>query len=293
MIGIEERDTQSGIHVFRVHYSANPLCRTDEWKRAASIGVPGGLTGRDWRREREIDWTVASGLPVYADSFSRELHVAASALAAYPDRPIYRGWDFGLSPSCVWVQVDPMGRVNVLGELVTWDGRSEMKQMGLERFIPGVLLRSNEDWPNHDYKDKADAAGWQRAQTDERTCVQIMHGFGIHPTAGLVAFEARRRAVVGILDKMVGGRPALAISPTCQMLIEGFQGAYRYEEIGETGEYRKVVEKNAWSHPMNALEYVLGSLYAPAVEERSGEPEYGSSEWLDQRIAEGRIRTYA
>jgi len=257
MIGIEERE-YNGIKILRLHYTADPAKQTPEWKTEAHRA----LSEREWRREYEIDWTIASGLPVYADVFIRELHIAKQPLLAHPNLPMYRGWDFGLTPACVWGQLDPMGRLNILAEMVTWDGRGEMKQMGIERFAPGVIVRSNERWPNVEWKDRADPAGWTASQTDEKTCVQIMQDLGIYPSPGPVTFTDRKRYLTNLLERMVGGRAAIMISPDCHMVIEGLAGAYRYEKIGETGRYKQTVEKNAWSHPINGLEYMVGSIYA-------------------------------
>ena len=282
MIGVEERD-HGGIHIVRLHYSADPEKRSACWLAAAKEGYPGE---RMWRREMEIDWTIASGLPVYADEFVRDWHVAREALSAHPKLPIYRGFDFGLSPACVWAQVDTMGRINVIAEHVTWTGRGDMRQLGIERFAPEVIRLSNEWFPSMEregkteFIDYADPAGWSKAQTDERTCIEILQAKGIHPRKGPVTFTARRRAMTECLGQAIGGRAKLLISPDCSMLIEGFQGAYRFEQIGETGRYREDVEKNAWSHPMDALEYVVGGIFGAMKHEdkrnrrgRVGRPE--------------------
>jgi len=281
MLGVEERDTKSGIHVFRVHYMADPLKREPDWQEDAAAGMPGGKKGKSWRREMEIDWTVTSGLGVYSEEFNRSFHVAGQPLKAIRNLPIYRGWDFGLTPACAWVQVDAMGRIRVLAEHVTWDGRKKLtsdQQRGIERFTPECVLISNQDWPGAEWADYADPAGWGKSQTDEKTCVDIMHKFGVHPRQGPVTWTARKAAMVQALQGVVAGEPKLLIDPSCHMLIEGFEGAYRYEEIGETGRYKETVEKNAWSHVMNALEYVVGALFAAKPDQReyrrkSGRPD--------------------
>jgi len=177
----------------------------------------------------------------------------------------------GNTPACVWVQVDPMGRLNVLEEMVTWNGRGPVVQQGIERMTPAVVLKSNEDWPEtRDWRDVADPAGWQKAQTDEKSCVQVQNSLGVHPAPGPVSWVIRKRGMVDTLQRMSGGRAQIVVSPVCRMLIEGFGGAYRYQEVGETGRYTEDVEKNAWSHPMNALEYVVSKLFLPPEPERRG-----------------------
>jgi hypothetical protein len=273
MIGIEERDTKTGIHVFRIHYTADPMKRVDTWQDDAAKGMPGGKQGKAWRREMDIDWTVASGFPVYEDEFSRDLHIAKESLLALPGKVILRGWDFGLTPACCWAQNDSLSRLNVLGELVAWDGRGPMKQMGIERFAPMVIAQSNEWFPGARFIDYADPAGWQKAQTDEKSCIQIMQALGIEDIRrGPVTWTDRKARMVNTLGQVVGGRGKLMIDPSCTMLIEGFCGAYKFEEIADTGRHKESVEKNAWSHIMNGLEYLVGAIYADPIKEETNIP---------------------
>lgn len=263
MTGLEHRKTKTGLCVLRLHYTADPDKRSDEWKAQAHVG----LTAAAWDREMEINWTRASGLAVFA-GFVRDWHVAKTELLADPREPIYRNWDFGLTPACVWFQVTPTSQLLFLHELVTWDGRGDMKQLGIEQFAPLAVLDSNEVFSGCRFVDYADPAGWAKAQTDMKSAVDLMRAEGIYPSPGPVTFTARRAAMQDRLDCAIAGQPSLLISPNCRMLIEAFQGAYRFEEIGETGRYKETVEKNAWSHPMEAACYGVASLFIPNRETR-------------------------
>lgn len=256
MIGIEERDTNSGIHAVRVHYTADPEKRSEEWL----IQAKQGLSERHFRKEYCIDWTVASGMPVY-DSFIRSFHVANAPIKPIEGLPVYRGWDFGLTPACVFCQLDAMARLRVLACHVTWNGRGPMVQQGIDQFAEAVIVLSEQWFPRFEFRDYADPAGSQKAQTDQRTCFSIMNEMGIHPMPGPVTWTARKHAMVTLLGKQSGGEPCLSVSPVATMIVEGFDGAYKYESVGDTGRYKETVEKNAWSHPMNGLEYVVGSIY--------------------------------
>lgn len=265
MEGIVKFDSPSGIFVIELSYRADPAKRTPEWEREARQG----LSDRAFRQEYGLDWTVASGLPVFGDDFVREWHVAKEPLKYLADRPMIRGWDFGLQPACIFCQTDAMGRLNVLYEMVTWDGTGEVIQQGIETFAPAVVQESAALFGQaSDWLDFADPSGWSKSQTDEKSCVDIMRQAGIYPARGPVTFTLRRRAVVARLQSAIGGRPSLLISPRCHMIIQGMAGAYRYEQIGETRRYREVPEKNAWSHPVDALTYVIGALYTPRPREK-------------------------
>lgn len=262
MQGVEERDTESGIHVLRLHYTADPHKQTKEWLKEAQQG----LSDRAWRKEYEIDWTVASGLPVYADDFVRSWHVNSKEILANPKQKIYRGWDMGpthVSPACVWAQLDSLGRLMVLHELVVWTGRGDAKSMDIPAFCEWVTFESNDCFPDCEFDDWCDPAGWTPSQTDAKSAIDIMRTMGINPKRGPTTFVDRKRAMFDRLTRSIVGAPAIVLSPTCSMLIEGFDGAYKYEEIGDTGRFKPTVEKNAWSHVMNGLEYLVGGLWHP------------------------------
>jgi hypothetical protein len=263
MIGVEERDTKSGIHVFRVHYSADPLKREEDWLDGAAEGMPGGRAGRAWKREMEIDWTISSGLPVYVDEFSRSVHVAKSALAYNPNLPLLRGWDFGGTPACVFAQCDALGRLYVLGELVTWDGRGNQKQSNIEAFLPLVITKTNAEYPGAEVVDYADPAGWAKSQTDGNTCAQLMALAGVYAQPGPVTWTARQTAMTRALTRMIAGAPAIVFSPAATMVVEGMSGAYKFKQVGDSSTYLEVPEKNAWSHPLDALHYIVGSTFLP------------------------------
>jgi hypothetical protein len=265
MIGIDERDTKSGIHIFRVHYTANPSKRSEEWQNEAARGMPGGKKGRAWKREMCIDWTVATGIGVYSDEFTREWHVAKDTLEAYAGQ-MYRGWDLGpthVFPACVVAQRDMM-RLNVLSEIVSWSGRGEPKARDVGSFAEEVILRCNEEFPGVEWIDIADPASWQKqmVQTDAKSAIDILNRLGIFPRKGPVTFTARRDAMVDRLTSTSQGQPCILVDQCCKMIVEGLGGAYKYESFTD-GRPKGVVEKNAWSHPMNALEYIVGGIFVP------------------------------
>jgi hypothetical protein len=240
--------------------------RDEEVLGELAEGMPGGRTGRAWRREMEIDWTVAEGLGIYSDEFNREWHVASQELMYDPLRPIIRGWDLGAThqlPACVWIQADAIGRASVLHELATWDGHSQIKVMSMGQFAEVALLESTQMFPGVQWIDYVDPSAWTKSMVgrEMRSCVDDLHDCGIYPSPGPVTFNERKDKIITLLSESPKGRPKLLIDPHCSMVIQGFQGAYKYESIGQTGRYKPTAEQNAWAHVMSALEYGLGGLY--------------------------------
>lgn len=264
-IGIEERVTEAGIRVVRLHYTANELKRELAWQRAAREGY---TSKRDWQREMEIDWSIASGIGIYTEDFDRDTHVANLPFEPGERQGILLGFDFGLQPACVWLYVTAMGCIRVFRETVTWDGRSEPKVQGIDRLLDGFQAVYGVRYAVNPL-DRAyyDPAGDSRQQTDEKTCVQFIRSrLGVPCVAGPLTPEARREAMRAALGKNIGGTPFLQVSPTCSMLIEGLAGAYRYKQSGEgtSAIVSKDADKNAWSHVVEALEYAVGGLIGRA-----------------------------
>jgi len=260
--GVSEWDTETGIHVIRVHYTADPAKRTSAtWRSQAKIG----MSEADWQREYEINWHVAAGLPVFGSEFLRDMHVAPGPLVPQlRSQGFVRSWDFGLTPACVLGQIGADGRFYVLREWVTWDGQTTMRTQGIDTLADEVVSWCNQQFPEETFEDYADPAGWQRSQADLRSCVETLNEFDVWPNPGPMAFEKRRKSLSGLLCKLREGRGMIMVDPRCTMIIEGLGGSYRYKRLGHSDDvldYKSVPEKNAWSHPMDALMYAVGSLW--------------------------------
>ena len=52
------------------------------------------------------------------------------------------------------------------------------------------------------------------------------------------------------------GEPQLVVSPNCTMLRKGMNGGYKYKRLQVSGEeFKKVPDKNKYSHVCEALQY--------------------------------------
>ena len=65
--------------------------------------------------------------------------------------------------------------------------------------------------------------------------------------------------MAGCLNRLVDGEPGLLLSPHCKMLRKGFSGGYHYRRVRVVGDerYHDKPDKNAFSHPHDALQYLL------------------------------------
>ena len=248
--------------VIDLHYTANPEKRSKEWREAIKSSMP----IRDFLMEYEKSWQTYEGKPVYED-FNRPLHVVPGTIEPEPGIPLILGWDFGLTPACVIAQL--VGRqLRILEEHVESNG-SIMK---LGPVVWQHLSLNYRPWlanQEHLIYNYVDPAGFQKSQTDEKTCVEILRYCGnildpkrrvgfkkIHP--GPIDWETRRKSVESFLIQMYSNGPALIISADgCPLLIEGFNGGYQYPKNSIEVEPGRILPvKNKFSHPHDGLQYI-------------------------------------
>lgn len=195
---------------------------------------------------------VLEGKPVYPE-YNDTIHCRECSPVS--GKPIRRGWDFGLTPACTFSQLLPSGQWIVFDEMVA-------TSMGIDRFSDDVLLHIEHEHAGYQFEDYADPAGVQRAQTDEKSCYEIMLSKGIRVIAGEVAPSLRIEAVKKPLNTMIAGSPAFLLHPRCKVLRRGFMGGYQYRRMQTSIEkYADKPEKNDYSHPHDALQYDASKLF--------------------------------
>jgi hypothetical protein len=196
--------------------------------------------------------SVADGKPVYPE-FNDQIHVSQVPLQPYRGLPLYLGWDFGLTPACSFNQVSSRGQFRVLNELTSED-------MGLTRFVNDIVKPFIAmTYPDMKILSLIDPGGAQRAQTDERTCRDILKAAGLHPSVAYTNnFTARREAVANYLTRLVDGEPAFLLSPTCKVIRKGMNGDYKFKRVQVPGEdrFKDEPDKNFSSHVCESVQYV-------------------------------------
>lgn len=190
----------------------------------------------------------SAGKPVYK-YFRPDYHMAHAPLRVIENglRPVVVGMDLGLTPAAVIGQLDARGRALILDEAVSFD-------MGIQRFIRTVLKPLlAERYSGCPVLIVTDPAGTQRAQTDERSAVDIIkaEGFKVIP-ASTNKITARISAVDDYLMRQVDGDPAFLVNPTCTALKSAMMGGYRFKKNDDS-----TIEKNKHSHVAEALQYLM------------------------------------
>jgi hypothetical protein len=193
--------------------------------------------------------TISDGKQIYPE-WNDDIH--CKVVKPYPDKPLLLGFDYGLTPACVICQVSPRGQLIVLGELFA-------KDMGIRQFARDVV-RPYLALNFHGYSFQAcgDPAGMSRSDTDEKTCFMELAEEGIACVPAITnSFVGRREAVAKYLTRLVDGRPAFMVDPSCDMIRRGFNGRYQFRRLQVVGaeRYKDVPDKNEYSHLHDALQY--------------------------------------
>jgi hypothetical protein len=181
------------------------------------------------------------------------------------------GLDYGLTPAAIFGQITPRGQLRVIAELTSED-------MGIRQFSQDILkpwIAMN--FPKTQISFVGDPSGVKRADTDAKTAFEILGEEGLPAVpAHTNELTARREAVARYLTRLIDGQPGFVMDQSCVMLRKGFIGGYAYKRINVSGErYRDVPDKNIYSHPHDALQYLC--MYA----------QYQGSGW--QKIKERKL----
>lgn len=221
--------------------------------------------------------TIKDGKPVYPQ-YNDRLHCPEKALGVIEDLPIGLGWDGGLTPTCVIGQQTKRGQLRVIAELVSEDmgvrqfARDIVKPF-LQRNFYGIKVAFSYIDPagkgrgeaeaksamgilNDDYVDY-DINGKIIGNEDGDLIQPLNMGFETEP-APTNDPTKRIDAVNSYIIKLVDGEPGYLVSRKCPMVRKGKIGGYQYKRIQVSGEerYRDKPDKNKYSHPADAEQYM-------------------------------------
>lgn len=183
---------------------------------------------------------------------------------------IIRSWDFGLTPACAFSQMLPDGRWLVFDEMTS-------DNMSIDEFSDDVIEHCNRSFRGDVvFEDWGDPAGEQRAQTDKRTCFEIMRNKGIMIEGSIQNPQMRQESVRKPLRTLIAGEPQFILHPRCKQLRKGMMGGYHRRRLRTSVErYSDQVEKNMLSHICESLEYGMVQYFAPALTEKPREDDFG------------------
>lgn len=195
---------------------------------------------------------VQNGKPVWQE-YKDDLHHTDNDIVIPQTWPIYIGIDFGLTPAAVFGCRSPSDQVIVFDELIAAD-------MDAKTF--GRLLKQKimTEYPNHRIETCGDPAGDQRAQSDSSTPFMMLQASGISAYPAWTNDPVIRIGAISQAMKRLdsAGNIGFIIGPKATTVRKACAGGYKYKRLQVTGEERftDVPDKNRYSHPADALQYM-------------------------------------
>ena len=214
---------------------------------------------------------IKDGKPVYPD-YNDALH--CKDIEPIEGVDVYRGWDFGLTPAVVFSQLLPDGRWLTFDELVS-------DSLDIDSFGDEVVLHTSRKYPwIKQIYDVGDPSGVARAaevkDTEANTCFKILAAKGIHVEPGIQEPTMRITSVRYGLTNMRHGKPITVVHSRCKVLRKGYQGRYQYKRMKISGteeRYHDAPDKNSYSHPHDANQYVAAKLFSGLLKSSGQKPK--------------------
>tara|TARA_R110002096_G_scaffold147668_1_gene307566 strand:- start:435 stop:2141 length:1707 start_codon:yes stop_codon:yes gene_type:complete len=217
------------------------------------------------------------GKPVYG-SYNAEFHLSSEPLPILENADVLIGVDFGLTPALLFAQ-QLNGRWLIQRELV-------FTNSGIKRASPHIRKLLQQVYPGRAHRGTGDPSGDARAQSDESTPFDILRaeGFNFFPASSNDPV-IRVESVESVMTRVVDGRSAFLIDPSCKHLSKACSGGYHYPKLKVSGTTRHAETplKNMSSHVAEALQYLLlgsgegralttkpGARKGPSVAKRGG-----------------------
>lgn len=208
---------------------------------------------------------VVDGLLVYPE-YRDSIH--CKEVNAVDGITIIRGWDFGLTPACEMAQQLPNGRVIAIDELISEDVSKYI--IGVDAFSDALLDYCGKEYRGFNFVDVADPAGIKREDRDAKSCFDMLRSKGINVQPAQQSPKIRIESVKKPLRMLIDGEPGLIVSPKCKKLRKGFMGGYQYRRMLTRGEkYENKPDKNEYSHPHDAFQYLCSSLFSGSLEQKA------------------------
>lgn len=221
--------------------------------------------------------TIKDGKPVYPQ-YNDRLHCPEKALGIIEDLPIGLGWDGGLTPTCIIGQQTKRGQLRIIAELVSEDmgvrqfARDIVKPF-LQRNFYGIEIAFSYIDPAGKGRGEAEAKSAMGILNDDYVEYDINGDIVGNEDGDLIVplnmgFETvpaptndptkRIDAVNSYIIKLVDGEPGYLVSRKCPMIRKGKIGGYQYKRVQVGGEerYRDKPDKNKFSHPADAEQYL-------------------------------------
>lgn len=187
-----------------------------------------------------------------------ERHRSAAILEPLKNAKMYRSWDGGLNPSCIFWQITPNGRIVVYDAL-----RGE--NMGMKQFIitkvKPTLAAHYQEYT--DWEDSGDPALNERDQSDSTQTAAMVINAELQASfiPGVTSWEQRRETIKDLLNRQIDGEPLILLSKRAVILHQAFAGGWHYTKTPTGAILKDKPVKDKHSHPADAFCHHVAKLY--------------------------------
>ncbi|MCP3682677.1 MAG: hypothetical protein GY861_08315 [bacterium] len=212
---------------------------TDEYKRYV-LGEYGSIT---------------TDLAVW-QQWRSSLHITETELKPIVGVPIVRCWDFDFRAACVLLQMVDQ-RVRILYPEV-WSPNK-----GVDEFVPyalDIIMRHYSDFEFKDFTDPS-VVNKRGHISAAQTTKSIARQYNVHLDDGLEDWVQRQRVVNYFLTKLSGGKPQFEVDSRNDMIIEGFEGEYRYKKSAVTRTAKDVDKTTVHASLQDCIQHGCGYYY--------------------------------
>jgi hypothetical protein len=189
--------------------------------------------------------------------YNENIHRSLDVFTPDPTREVFRFWDGGLNPTCVFMQISPRGRMLFMDTV-----RGE--NMGVKQLIETKLIplindryRDVKQW-----RDIGDPSMAQREQSDSsQTAADVINAsLGAAFEPGEKSWQNRREAMKEMFNRMIDGKPMFQLSRHDSVLHRCFRGGWHYSKDPSGRIMRDKPVKDLHSHPGDAVSHGIARI---------------------------------
>lgn len=189
------------------------------------------------------DWNDKASIPVFKDWDKKQI--------------VIRGWDRGYHhPACVWTYINGEDQLCVAKEFMGVD-------ITRNKFIEKIIELSASWFPGADFIDWV-PPDFKMVESDGYNWSKIMASNGISVRIGKAGKDEVVRRTDSVRTKMKlrqDGKFGMLVDPSCEILIDGFGGAYHYPEIIDRPEDEKPYKDGFYDHLQDSMAVICDNHY--------------------------------
>jgi hypothetical protein len=189
--------------------------------------------------------------------YNEKLHRASKIFDPDPNLEVFRLWDGGLNPTCVFMQITPRGRFLFLDTI-----RGEnvgVKQLIETKLIPLINSRYKDVKKWRDIGDPS-MANREQSDSSQNAADVINTELKAAFEAGEKSWDNRREALKEMFNRMIDGEPMCQLSKDNLILHRCFRGGWHYGKDPSGRVLRDKPLKDIHSHPGDAVSHGIARI---------------------------------